>query len=98
MSLVFFTDRDLGKQVPTVLQKAGLTVERFDDHFAPITPDIEWLRKVGQNGWYVLTHDKKIQYRPHEQEAVMDAGVGLFVLIGKASHDDHVTPPMGRYK
>jgi hypothetical protein len=31
-SLVFFTDRDLGKRFPEILSDAGLTVERHADH------------------------------------------------------------------
>lgn len=65
---VFFTDRDLGKLVPGLLEEAGLAVERHDDHFPPSTPDPEWLREVGTRRWIALT-------------AVGHAGVRLFVLI-----------------
>jgi uncharacterized protein (DUF433 family) len=35
LSLVYFTDRDLGKRFPEILRSSGLTVERHADHFAP---------------------------------------------------------------
>jgi hypothetical protein len=35
LSVVYFTDRNLGKQFPEILRAAGLTVERHDDHFGP---------------------------------------------------------------
>lgn len=87
MSLVFFTDRDLGKEIlPSLLRENGLVVERYDDHFDPTTPDDEWLPEVGRRGWLVLTRDKRIRYKRNEQDAVMQAGVGLFVLVGCTSH------------
>lgn len=51
MSLVFFTDRDLGKQFPEILRSAGLTVERHRDHFDHNTEDETWLQAVGQLCW-----------------------------------------------
>ncbi|MGB8338255.1 MAG: hypothetical protein WCD07_05800 [Burkholderiales bacterium] len=43
MSLVFFTDRDLGKNFPKALAAAGLTVERHCDLFPENGPDEQWL-------------------------------------------------------
>ncbi len=85
---VFFTDRDLGKLVPRLLEEEGLRVERHDDHFPPTTPDAEWLREVGARGWVALSHDKTIRYVTAEREAVSHAGVRLFILIGKHPHID----------
>ena len=82
MRIVFFTDRNLGKQFPNLLSQAGLIVERHADHFADIAKDEEWLAEVGHRGWYAITHDQRIRYKPNEKAAVMQAGVGLFVLIG----------------
>lgn len=84
MSIVFFTDRDLGKQFPNLLSQAGLVVEKHADHFADIAKDEEWLTEIGRRGWYAITHDQRIRYKPNEKAAVMQAGVGLFVLIGTA--------------
>ncbi|HEU4365091.1 MAG TPA: hypothetical protein VFT13_06450, partial [Candidatus Krumholzibacteria bacterium] len=82
----YFTDRDLGNLFPALLSAAGITVKRHDDHFGPATPDEAWLRKVGARGWFVLTHDARIRYKPNERDAVMAAGVGLFVLVGTVPH------------
>lgn len=84
MNNVFFTDRDLGKQFPNLLLQAGISVEKHADHFADAAKDEEWLTEIGRRGWYVITHDQRIRYRPHEKAAVMQAGVGLFVVIGTA--------------
>ncbi|MGH9423743.1 MAG: hypothetical protein ACRD3J_27460 [Thermoanaerobaculia bacterium] len=64
MNEVFFTDRDLGTRFPEILRAAGLLVERHADHFAPDTPDEEWLEAIGRRGWVALTHDMRIRYKP----------------------------------
>ena len=79
----FFTDRNLGKQFPNILKENGIAVERHFDHFADNATDEEWLSEIGKRGWYVLTHDQRIRYKPNEKEAVRIHGIGMFVLIGK---------------
>jgi hypothetical protein len=44
--IVFFTDRDLGHQFPEQLRRAGLKVERHDDHFDSLTNDPNWIGVV----------------------------------------------------
>jgi predicted nuclease of predicted toxin-antitoxin system len=68
---VFFTDRDLRKQFAEILRSHGVTVERHADHYAPDTPDEEWLETAGRRGWIVLTHDRRMRYKPNERNAVM---------------------------
>jgi hypothetical protein len=46
LSIVLFTDRDLGKQFPDLLRSAGIHVERHTDHFQDAVPDEEWLTEV----------------------------------------------------
>jgi hypothetical protein len=86
LNLVFFTDRDLGKQFPEILRAGGLAVERHQDHFAPKASDETWLEAAGQRGWIALTHDRRIRSKPNERAAVMQFGVALLVIIGKAPH------------
>jgi PIN like domain len=84
LSLVFFADRNLGKQFPNILIQAGLSVIRHDDLFPDTTTDEEWLREIGRQGWFAITYDQKIRYKPNEKAAVLKFDVGLFILIGKA--------------
>lgn len=88
MSFVYFTDRDLGKRFPEILRAAGLMVERHADHFSEQTPDDEWLEAVGKRGWIALTHDRRIRYKPNELNAVVQHGVALLVIVGKAPFPD----------
>ena len=88
MSVVFFTDRDLGLKFPEILAAGGLTVERHADHFAPDCPDSEWLAAVSAKGWVAVTHDGRIRYKPNELAAVIEHKAALLVVIGTAPYPD----------
>jgi len=73
----------LGKRtIAAALRQAGVEVQVHDDHFAPDERDEDWLRKVGQRGWIVLTKDHRIRYRELEVAAILKARVCAFVLTG----------------
>lgn len=84
MNPVFFTDRDLGRKFPAILREAGILVEEHRHHFQPDTSDEKWLKEVASHRWLAITHDRRIRYRWNERDAVMQAGVGLFIVIGNA--------------
>jgi predicted nuclease of predicted toxin-antitoxin system len=103
--VVFFLDRNLGKKIiAEALRQAGAEVRVHDDHFPSFTRDEEWLSEVGRQGWIVLTKDARIRYREIERTALMNAGVGAFVLTAKnlqgsemASIFVHALPSMTRF-
>lgn len=82
MSVIFFTDRALGKTFPRRLRDAGVRVEVHSDHFRHDVSDIEWIQRVAKAGWYALSQDKRIYKNPLERKAVLDHGLGYFVLSG----------------
>jgi hypothetical protein len=84
LTLVFFTDRDLGTTFPEILKSAGFVVERHRDHFRPDCSDEEWLAEVGRRDWVALTHNLRIRYTPNELAAVIRNRVKLLVIVGKA--------------
>lgn len=78
-----FTDRDLGgRQFPTLLRDAGLTVHAHKDHLAPDAPDTEWLPQVDARGWIILSLDFNIRRNPLERDAVFGSGAAFFALTG----------------
>jgi hypothetical protein len=80
---VFFVDADLSdKHFLLVLREAGIAFERHDDHFKPGTDDLDWLQKAGEEGWVVLSHNKRIRRTSAQTERLMEAGVRAFMLIG----------------
>jgi PIN like domain len=88
VSVVYFTDRDLGQRFPAILRRAGLTVERHVDHFAHDAPDEEWLAEVGSKDWVAITHNSRIRYTPNEKDAVIRHRVRLLVVIGQAPYSE----------
>jgi len=87
---VFFVDADLSdKWFLKTLKDAGIAFERHDDHFAPGTDDLDWLNRAGQEGWIVLSHNKKIRSVSAQTERLMESGVRAFMLIG----DPRPNPP-----
>lgn len=81
-TIIFFVDRALGqKTVPTALQEAGASVEIHSDHFAPESPDVEWLPSASTRGWVVLTKDEKIGRDPLEIKAIARADAKVFILV-----------------
>jgi hypothetical protein len=82
-SLVFFLDESLDSHsVVAALRDAGATVQRLTAIFPKGTPDEVWLAKAGENGWVVLTRDKRIRYRQLERFALQTAKVRAFVFAG----------------
>lgn len=85
MSRVYFTDRDLGKQFPSILACAGLSVERHADLFEPGGSDEQWLEHCGKNGRVAITHNSRIRYVPNELAAVKRFKARLIVVVGHVS-------------
>ncbi len=88
---VFFLDRSLGKLTITdALRKANVKVEIHDDHFKLDEKDIEWLKFVGEKGWFVITKDDRIRYRPLERMALINSGVGAFIVTCKGLNGQQI--------
>ncbi len=83
----FFVDQNLIGEFVARLRLAGLRVEQLQDHLAPTTPDVEWLRFVGEKGWVAVTMDQ-LRSDPEEQVALMVHGVKVFVIVGKGTHKE----------
>ncbi|MFO1218721.1 MAG: hypothetical protein U1E89_10150 [Burkholderiaceae bacterium] len=85
MSRTYFSDRDLGKQFPSILADSGIAVERHKDFFAQDGSDEQWLEYCGKNARIGLTHNVRIRYVANELAAVRRFKVGLVVLMGHAT-------------
>ena len=71
----------MGRQIVAQrLRDAGHRIEIHADHFAPGTPDIEWLAIVGLKGWVVLGKDLAIRRKALERETLLESGVRAFLL------------------
>jgi hypothetical protein len=79
---VFFTDQCLAGQAisKAVADASSCRAEIFADHFPLDTKDVDWLPEIGRRGWVLLTKDWRIQQRPLEREAMINANVRAFVI------------------
>ncbi len=80
---MIFIDASLPRTVADELKKVREDVVFKHDIFAPGTDDSVWLRRVGVEGWLAITHDKRVRTRYGERAAIMENGVGCFILTYK---------------
>lgn len=80
-----FFDRCFAKQLCaaiTALESGTHVVEYHDDHFAPTTTDVQWLRAVGQ--WtpkpIVVSGDVRILRKPDELRELIDQDLTFIFL------------------
>lgn len=77
---MIFVDASVPRSVADEIKKVRPDAHWMGDLFALDTKDPVWLREAGKRGWLVITHDKKIRTRPGERRAIMEHGVGCFIL------------------
>ena len=77
---MIFIDRSIPRGVAEAVRRMHEDVIWLEDEFAHDVPDEEWLAEAGRKGWLVITHDRKIRTRPGERRAIMENGVGCFIM------------------
>ena len=77
---MIFIDRSIPRGVADAVKRMRDDVRWLEDEFSHDVPDEEWLAAAGQRGWLVITHDRKIRTRPGERRAIMENGVGCFIV------------------
>jgi predicted nuclease of predicted toxin-antitoxin system len=83
MCIKFFVDENLGKPLVDGLRSFGYeNIEHLLDHFEKGTPDIEWLKYIGENKLVLITKDGRIRKNILEKEALRKYGVVAFFLGG----------------
>jgi hypothetical protein len=80
-SIVFFTDRTLGRyKVPNALRAAGIHIEAHHEHFDDDALDTVWIEKCAAEGWVILGNDKHNKKNRIERAAIINGGVAAFYL------------------
>lgn len=82
--MTFFFDNDISIKLVRALREVDQDVVHLQEVFAETTPDIIWLELVGNEGWFLVTHDKNIRKNKAEREALKRYGVGAFFLAGSS--------------
>ncbi len=80
---MIFVDRSIPRAVADALNIVRDDVRWLEDEYQHDTKDTVWLPDVGSRGWLVISRDKKIRTRPAERQALLDGGVGCFILAQK---------------
>ncbi len=80
---MIFIDRSVPRGVADAVKRVREGVLWLEDEFPHDVPDQEWLAAAGEKGWLVITHDRKVRTRPGERRAIMEHGVGCFILTYK---------------
>lgn len=80
---MIFVDGSIPRSVADEIKKVRSEVCWKGELFFLDTKDPVWLREAGDKGWLVITHDKKVRTRPGERRAIMEHGVGCFILTYK---------------
>lgn len=77
--------------MPTALRDDGWGIVLHDDHFADDTPDETIFARTVDEGWVLVTQDKRIRQRPAERQALIDLGVRAFSVASTANLSADVT-------
>ena len=65
------------------MRSEGMIVHTMAEVYADreqFVEDAEWLQRAGEEGWIVITKDKRIRRRPAELDAIATHGVRAFVI------------------
>lgn len=77
----YFIDHSLGgKQIAALYRDHGRGVHILREVFPQDINDVDWLPKVGANGWVVLTKDKDIRRNEVERAALFGSNVAAFIF------------------
>lgn len=81
--MTFFVDNNLSTALAAGMKGFGEDVVHLQDRFPEDAADSDWLAHIGSEGWFLITRDERIRYRPSEWKALKEHQVGAFFLGGK---------------
>ncbi|MCL2609785.1 MAG: hypothetical protein FWD94_07790 [Treponema sp.] len=71
----------LAKALNTLESAHGIPVVHLKEKFEPSTPDVEWIKKLAEEGgWFVITKDTKIRRNPYEKQVWKESGLSIVFL------------------
>jgi hypothetical protein len=80
--VTFFFDENMPRRLADAFKDHfGESATHLYHHFGAdgvLDPDV--LRFVGEQGWFLVSRDRKIMRRPHERRVIEEMGIGAFFL------------------
>ena len=85
-----FIDRSAwSHRIAVALRDKNVRFLPLHERFAIDVPDVEWLRGASEEGWIVITRDKRIRRKPNELAALLESSVVMFTFVsGNATAAD----------
>lgn len=82
--MIFLFDENMPPRVAAALQALGTCEARHIlDHLPRGTPDERIFAFAAEHEWLLVTQDVRIRRNPHQRAALMQAGIGAFILTGR---------------
>ncbi len=79
----FFVDHNLSPQLAKGMKAFGEDVVHLTEFFPDSVDDPRYLARIGSEGWFLVTRDNRIRFRPAEWTALKEHQVGAFFMGGK---------------
>lgn len=84
--MIFLFDENMPPRVAAALQALGTCEARHVvDHLPRGTSDEEVFAFAAAQGWLLVTQDARIRRNPHQRAALLQAGIGAFILTGRGA-------------
>lgn len=80
----FVLDNNISYKIAIALTALDIPVHHITDILPADTPDEDFFPEIARLGWILITQDKMIRKRKHERLAMGQAGIGVFVYMGRA--------------
>jgi len=78
----FFFDNTFPPQLVEIMKQLKVDACHLQDEFPADTPDVQWIPRVGENGWVLVTGDRGISRKPAERLALERANI-IAVFMAK---------------
>lgn len=82
--MTFCFDENFPEYLTEAIRLFGYNVEHVVPHFGKGTDDTLLFPELARRGWDWVSHDKGVTRKPHERAAMRGAGIGAFILTGRA--------------
>jgi predicted nuclease of predicted toxin-antitoxin system len=84
--LTFLLDENIPDKVAKALAALDFPVTHALDYFARGTGDEQLFVELRDRQWILVTHDAKMWKKKAQREALLQAGIGVFVLVSSAAY------------
>lgn len=71
----------LARALSSLEGNKGIVVEHLRDKFYPSTTDLEWIKKLAEEGdWFAITKDNQIRNNPYEKKVWQESNLPIVFL------------------